>query len=73
MDVLLIGRCADLAKIPGSLAVFQQSRHQFDQITRPGAVIQLELQQLVPGGRTGAGGSWQTEKIGAVRNPSHSA
>ena len=43
-----------MAKIPGSLAVFQQSRHQFNQITRSGAVIQLELQQLVPGGRTGA-------------------
>ena len=48
------GCFADLAKIPESLAVFQQSRHQFNQITRPGAVIQLELQQLVPGGRTGA-------------------
>ena len=43
-----------MAKIPGSLAVFQQAWHQLNQVTRSGSVIQLELQQLVPGGRTGA-------------------
>jgi hypothetical protein len=72
MDALLIGRCW-LGEISGALAVFQQARHQLNQVTRPGAVIKLELQQLVPSSRTRTGGSGQAKKIGAVRNPSHSA
>ncbi len=52
-------------------AVFQQSRHQFDQITRSSSVIQLVYQKLVPRRSTGAGRPGQTENIGAISDPGY--
>src|SRR5690606_19684613 len=44
----------------------EQAGHELDQVARAGTVVELGLDQLVPGGAAGAGRARQAEDVGAV-------
>lgn len=51
-----------------SLAMFFEARHDFNEIAGTVAVVQLEFQDALPGIPAGAGGTGDTENIGALRD-----
>jgi len=48
------------------IILLQQTRYELGEVTGPGAVVELGLQDLVPGGPAGAAGAGQAEDEGAV-------
>ncbi len=53
--------------------MLQQAGHQFDQIARPVAAVELPAENVVPGVTAGAGRAGKREQIGAMRQPAGGA